>query len=241
MSNSVELIDQSIVVRSEEDLTRIRETDSAQNSPSGNMKTTKKNRKRTTEAKTIGNYALDTQDILGKGGFGTVYKAMNNSTGEFVAIKQIPLEDQSRDSVQSVLQEIDLMKKLNHKHIVKYLDHKITKNHLYIILEYIENGSLLDLVRKFTLPEQLVAMYVKQVLEGLRYLHGEGVIHRDIKAANILITNKSVVKLADFGVATHLQEGKESIKDKSVKTNDQGGSPAGTPYWMSMKKCVFIL
>lgn len=61
------------------------------------------------------------------------------------------------------------MKKLNHKNIVKYLDHKITKTSLYIMMEYVENGSLLDLIKKFSLPESLVALYVKQVLEGLKY------------------------------------------------------------------------
>jgi serine/threonine protein kinase len=93
---------------------------------------------------------------------------------------------------------------------------------LNIILEYIENGSLDSLIKKFgKLPENLVVIYVKQVLHGLDYLHRQGVIHRDIKGGNILTTKDGIVKLADFGVATKLTDAGKS------------NSFAGTPYWMA--------
>ncbi|XP_051122206.1 MAP3K epsilon protein kinase 1-like isoform X2 [Andrographis paniculata] len=122
-------------------------------------------------------------------------------------------------------QEIDLLKNLNHKNIVKYLGSLKTKTHLHIILEYVENGSLANIVKpnKFgPFPESLVAVYIAQVLEGLVYLHEQGVIHRDIKGANILLTKEGLVKLADFGVATKLTEA--DFNTHSV---------AGTPYWMA--------
>ncbi|KAF9624020.1 hypothetical protein IFM89_007718 [Coptis chinensis] len=123
------------------------------------------------------------------------------------------------------MQEIDLLKNLNHKNIVKYLGSLKTKTHLHIILEYVENGSLANIIKpnKFgPFPESLVAFYISQVLEGLVYLHEQGVIHRDIKGANILITKEGLVKLADFGVATKLTEA-------DVNTH----SVVGTPYWMA--------
>lgn len=118
------------------------------------------------------------------------------------------------------------MKKLDNPYIVKYLDHRKTKNQLYIVLEYMEYGSLLNVIKVFPkLDEKLISMYVYQVLEGLKYLHSKGIVHRDIKAANILLTKYGVVKLADFGVATKLNE--ESSENLSANQNN----PVGTPYW----------
>ncbi|KAH1074019.1 hypothetical protein J1N35_026347 [Gossypium stocksii] len=118
-----------------------------------------------------------------------------------------------------------LLLNLNHKNIVKYLGSLKTTTHLHIILEYVENGSLANIIKpnKFgPFPESLVAVYIAQVLEGLVYLHEQGVIHRDIKGANILTTKEGLVKLADFGVATKLTEA-------DVNTH----SVVGTPYWMA--------
>ena len=79
------------------------------------------------------------------------------------------------------------------------------------------------MIKKFQLTEELVARYVCQVLEGLQYLHEQGVIHHDIKAANLLLTKNSVVKVADFGVAAQLTEANE--------TKEEEDHPVGTPYW----------
>lgn len=81
------------------------------------------------------------------------------------------------------------MQKLNHPNIVKYIDTIRTKSYLYIVLEYMENGSLATVIKKFGFfTESLTAIYVTQVLRGLKYLHEQGVLHRDIKGANILTT-----------------------------------------------------
>lgn len=131
---------------------------------------------------------------IGRGAYGQVYKGIDLPTSESVAIKQIALAGATADNLQSVMGEIDLLKTLKHKNIVKYIGSFKSRTHLYIILEYMENGALSSLIKpnKFgLLPETLVAMYVSQVLQGLSYLHEQGVVHRDIKGANILI-NKDV-------------------------------------------------
>jgi hypothetical protein len=111
---------------------------------------------------------------------------------------------------------------LRHSNIVKYYGWTKSRDHLNIILEYVENGSLQQIVKKFgTFPEPLVCVYVRQVLAGIVYLHEQGVIHRDIKGANILISKDGGVKLTDFGVATKLND-MESNQDV-----------VGTPYWMA--------
>lgn len=164
-------------------------------------------------------------DEIGKGAYGRVYKGLDLENGDFVAIKQVSLENIPPEDLASIMSEIDLLKNLNHKNIVKYQGSFKTKTHLYIILEFVENGSLANNIKpnKFgALPENVVGRYIAQVLEGLVYLHEQGVIHRDIKGANILTTKEGEVKLADFGVATKLTEA--DINTHSV---------VGTPYWMA--------
>ena len=158
-------------------------------------------------------------DCLGKGAFGSVYKALNWGTGGTVAIKQVGLSHLPKTELKNMMQEIDLLKNLHHPNIVKYHGFVTSTENLYIILEYCEGGSLNSMIKNFgKFPETLVALYLSQVLQGLLYLHEQGVIHRDIKGANILVMRDGLVKLADFGVAT--------------KGNAES-TVVGTPYWMA--------
>ncbi|KAF2100393.1 hypothetical protein NA57DRAFT_12354, partial [Rhizodiscina lignyota] len=160
-------------------------------------------------------------DCLGRGAFGSVYRAINFRNGETVAIKQIRLENLPQGELKVIMSEIDLLKNLDHPNIVKYHGYTRDSSVLNIILEYCENGSLHSILKNFgKFPEDLVAIYMSQVLTGLMYLHNQGVIHRDIKGANILTTKEGLVKLADFGVAT-----------KASTMNE--ASVVGTPYWMA--------
>ncbi|KAF9921189.1 hypothetical protein FBU30_008814 [Linnemannia zychae] len=149
-------------------------------------------------------------NCIGKGAFGSVWRGLL-ATGTTVAVKQINLSDIPSAELDNIM----------HANIVKYYGFEKTDEYLNIILEFCENGSLRSLCKNFgKLPEHLGATYITQVLDGLIYLHDQGVIHRDIKGANILATKEGVVKLADFGVAT--------------LSNDVGDmSVAGTPYWMA--------
>lgn len=163
-------------------------------------------------------------DILGRGASGSVFRALNILTGEAVAIKSISLLSLSPTVLPDIMSEIDLLKNLNHPNIVKYKGFVRDKESLHIILEYCENGSLQSILKKFgKFPESLVAVYMAQVLEGLIYLHEQGVIHRDIKGANILTNKDGSVKLADFGVSS-----------RTAGTKDgEDGEVVGSPYWMA--------
>ncbi|KAI8586977.1 hypothetical protein BDZ88DRAFT_454454 [Geranomyces variabilis] len=168
-------------------------------------------------------------DCLGKGAFGSVYAALNMATGEVVAVKQIRIAHSSRTNTSTILSpadtalimaEIDLLKELHHPNIVKYLGFSKAPSSLNIIMEYCENGSLSNISRKFgKFTERLVSLYTAQVLDGLVYLHEQGVIHRDIKGPNLLTTKDGLVKLADFGIAS--------------KVNASSTAVAGSPYWMA--------
>ncbi|KAK7709296.1 Protein kinase of the Mitotic Exit Network [Diaporthe eres] len=162
-------------------------------------------------------------DCIGKGAFGSVYKAFNWGTGEAVAVKQIKIADVPKSELRMIEAEIDLLKNLHHDNIVKYVGFVKSQDCLNIILEYCENGSLHSICKAYgKFPENLVGVYMTQVLQGLQYLHDQGVIHRDIKGANILTTKDGTVKLADFGVSTSTLAG----PDKEAQV-------VGTPYWMA--------
>nr|KIR47073.1 STE/STE11/CDC15 protein kinase [Cryptococcus bacillisporus CA1280] len=180
-------------------------------------------------ATALSNYQLG--DLLGRGASGNVYRALNFHTGETVAIKSISLLSLPPSSLPDIMSEIDLLKNLNHTNIVKYKGFARDKENLWIILEYCENGSLQTILKKFgKFPESLVAVYIRQVLEGLIYLHEQGVIHRDIKGANILTNKDGSVKLADFGVSSRAPT---AILDQSDKSNDGEAEVVGSPYWMA--------
>ncbi|KAF9189075.1 hypothetical protein BGZ50_000975 [Haplosporangium sp. Z 11] len=149
--------------------------------------------------------------------------ALNLLTGQMVAVKRIKIDGLKDVERDLLMQEVDLLKSLAHPSIVKYEGFIKSYGYLNIILEYVENGSLLTTLKSFgTFPEKLVVAYVVKILEGLVYLHGKEVVHCDLKAANILTTKNGNVKLSDFGVSLNLK----------VKESDFG-AVAGTPNWMA--------
>jgi len=151
-----------------------------------------------------------------------VYKGIDITNASMVAIKQVSLAGIPKEELRSIMNEITLLQRLSHPKIVSYIDCVQIDNHLFIVLEFVENGSLLDITKYYgRFPESLIVIYISQVLEGLHYLHSQGVIHRNIKAANILTTKYGGVKVADFGVFTNTNN-----------TNDNA-SVQGSPYWMS--------
>ncbi|KAI1309958.1 hypothetical protein EDD11_003973, partial [Mortierella claussenii] len=158
---------------------------------------------------------------IGTGSFGTVYKAIHNVTKEIVAIKQINLED-SEEDISEIQQEIALLSQCDSEFITKYYGSCVKGFKLWIVMEYLAGGSCLDLLKPGPFSEDHVAIVLRELLLGLEYLHAEGKIHRDIKAANVLLSGAGDVKLADFGVAAQLSHQK-SKRNTFV----------GTPFWMA--------
>ncbi|GBC06613.1 hypothetical protein RclHR1_06970004 [Rhizophagus clarus] len=162
-------------------------------------------------------------NCIGKGQFGAVYRALHLGTGQMVAVKRIKLEGKTSEEIEQLMHEVELLKSLSHPSVVKYEAFIMTDDHINIILEYVENGSLLHTLRSFgNFPEKLVVSYVVKILEGLVYLHTKQVVHCDLKAANILTTKNGNVKLSDFGVSLNLK----MMEQVSTEV-------AGTPNWMA--------
>ena len=171
-----------------------------------------------------GDSSLDLVQLLTQGiggSFGVVYKAIQKSTGEHVAIKHIDLEG-SDDDIREIQQEISLLATCSSSHVTAYRNSFVRGTKLWIVMEYLGGGSCLDLLKPGAMEERYIAIVMKELLQGLDYLHSTGKIHRDIKAANILLSESGQVKIADFGVAAQLT----NIKSQRLTF-------VGTPFWMA--------
>ncbi|NWX01454.1 M4K3 kinase, partial [Caloenas nicobarica] len=158
---------------------------------------------------------------IGSGTYGDVYKARNVNTGELAAIKVIKLEPGEDFAV--VQQEIIMMKDCKHPNIVAYFGSYLRRDKLWICMEFCGGGSLQDIYHVTgPLSEHQIAYVSRETLQGLYYLHSKGKMHRDIKGANILLTDNGHVKLADFGVSAQI-----------TATIAKRKSFIGTPYWMA--------
>ena len=166
-------------------------------------------------------------DMIGQGAFGRVYMALNLDTGELMAMKQLDSAAVSSRERAALENEIAMMRGLSHPNIVRYLGVDIAKDLFAIFLEYVPGGSLRSLLDRFgKLEEAIVRLYSRQILFGLEYLHANAIAHRDIKAANVLVSNDGSVKLADFGASKRIATPGRVV----VAT---GGGAKGTPLWMA--------
>ncbi|KAK7206023.1 STE/STE20/YSK protein kinase [Myxozyma melibiosi] len=161
------------------------------------------------------------QQRIGGGSFGNVYKAVDRRTGAPVAIKVIDLES-ADDDVDDIVQEIKILSQMRSHYVTQYFGSYLHGAHLWIVMEYCGGGSCADLLRAGTISEDYIAIIMREILKGLEYLHSERNIHRDIKAANVLLTANGDIKLADFGVSGQLTA--STLKKRTF---------VGTPFWMA--------
>jgi len=186
---------------------------------------------RTKTPKTVNQYLLG--EVLGKGSYGKVREALDTTNLERVAIKivkkQLLRKLPGGVEESSIKQEITIMKNLNHQHVVKMLESFFfeEKGKLYIVLEYVGGGTLQDLLDRASnsrLPLKQAQSFFRDLVLALHYIHGEGVVHRDIKPGNLMITLEGILKVSDFGVAERL-----SAFDDSSYCSKTQGSPAFQP------------
>lgn len=159
---------------------------------------------------------------LGDGAFGKVYKAKNKETGALAAAKVI--ETKSEEELEDYIVEIEILATCDHPYIVRLLGAYYYDGMLWIMIEFCPGGAvdaiMLELDRGLTEPQ--IQVVCRQMLEALHFLHGKKIIHRDLKAGNVLMTLEGDIRLADFGVSA-----------KNLKTLQKRDSFIGTPYWMA--------
>lgn len=157
---------------------------------------------------------------IGQGASGGVYTAFEVGTNKCVAIKQMNLEQQPKKDL--IINEILVMKDSKHKNIVNFMDSFLVRGDLWVVMEYMEGGSLTDVVTFNMMSEGQISAVCRETLHGLQFLHSKGVIHRDIKSDNILLSLEGSIKLTDFGFCAQINEG--HMKRTTM---------VGTPYWMA--------
>ena len=149
----------------------------------------------------------ENQEIIGKGKFGIVYLGIHKKTGKKVAIKVInKCLLKTEEDKELLKNEIDIMKLCNHPNIIKLLDHFENSEYIYIIMEYLAGGTLTQYIKKryFNFSENQASNIIYQIGNGIKYLHNYGIIHRDLKTDNIMLTednDNGIIKIIDFGLS----------------------------------------
>ncbi|KAK5626464.1 hypothetical protein RRF57_002179 [Xylaria bambusicola] len=157
---------------------------------------------------------------IGQGASGGVYTGHERGSNRLVAIKQMNLEQQPKKDL--IINEILVMKDSIHPNIVNFIDSYLCGGELWVIMEYMEGGSLTDVVTFNIMTEGQIASVCRETLKGLQHLHSKGVIHRDIKSDNILLSLEGSIKLTDFGFCAQINE-----------AHNKRTTMVGTPYWMA--------
>ncbi|XP_032940475.1 serine/threonine-protein kinase PAK 3-like [Catharus ustulatus] len=157
---------------------------------------------------------------LGRGAFGAVYKALDASTGQQVAIKKMILQEDMSEEL--AVNEILAMRDNRNPNIVTFLDSYLVDGELWLAMEFMDGGTLSDILRAVYLEEGQMGAVSRECLQGLHFLHSRQVIHRDVKSGNILMGMDGSVKLADFGLCAQLSP------ERSKRS-----SRVGTPGWMA--------
>lgn len=144
-------------------------------------------------------------ETIGRGQFGKIKKCKDKHTGETVAIKIIR-KDKIDISTDHLLREVNIMKLCKHPHIVRCYDFTETKEHYYIVMEYVPHGDLFDFLAKYDINPTQCKIIISQIISAVEYCHGNLVAHRDLKLENILIadTKNIKIKIADFGLANYI-------------------------------------
>ena len=162
--------------------------------------------------------------LLGEGGFGEVYLGLDEDMGNLIAVKHVKIDSRANsDALVQLLNEVELMARLTHPSIVKYMSMETFEGYCNIFMEYVPGGSVLSVLEEFgPFTDEVTSSYSRQILNGLEYLHNAKVVHRDIKSANILLHSDGNLRLADFGAAVQLAACAEKKKHEL----------GGTVMWM---------
>jgi len=170
--------------------------------------------------------------MLGSGAFGNVFLGMG-SEGQMVAIKAIKISVKSKEECKNVIKEIRLLGRLKSDRIVQYMASAVVGSFLMIVMEAVGGGSLLGVTQQYArLPQKLIVTYLRDCLGGVRTLHSNGIVHRDIKPHNVLITEQGRCKLADFGTACHVSY---------ATASEKSGDITGTVIYMAPEACDGML
>ena len=175
------------------------------------------------------NENYDLIGTLGKGGMGNVYKAVDKRLGRVVAFKILDASS-DEEAIKRFYMEAQAMKELDHQNIVHVFDFGQQNNQLFIAMTYVEGTNLADILHnKEQLSFEAIEVIIRQIARGLLSAHNKGIVHRDVKPSNIMLTRDNRVFIMDFGIS-YIQE---MEKERLTRT----GMTMGTPEYMSPEQC----
>lgn len=160
-------------------------------------------------------------DLLAQGGVADVYRAIDESTGELVALKILRRRD--HQLARRLQREVELLGRLHHPGLVRLVDSGTVEGHGYLVMELLEGGTLEDRLRRGPLPPAEAAEVVSTLAVGLDHVHAAGVVHRDVKPANVLFDRRGAAHLGDFGIAQWVE----------TATLTSNGTTLGTAAYMA--------
>ena len=148
------------------------------------------------------------QSELGHGAFGTAFLATRKHDQSQCVVKRIKMREMSKRDATAAEREVAVMKKVQHPNIIGYFDSFVAAENMHIVMEYADGGTLYGVIRAHLrtgpIPEQQVLAYFAQILCAVRCLHQNHILHRDLKSANVFLTQDGTVKLGDFGLSRML-------------------------------------
>ncbi|XP_078375482.1 mitogen-activated protein kinase kinase kinase 4-like isoform X2 [Oculina patagonica] len=147
---------------------------------------------------------------IGEGQFGKVYACVNLDTGEVMAVKQIKFQPNDHGEIRDLADEIKNFEGIRHESLVKYYGVELHRDEMFIFMEYCADGTISD-VAKLGLPESMIRVYTYQILVAVNVLHEKGIVHRDVKGANIFVSSGGLLKLGDFGSSIKLKNPLQTV------------------------------
>jgi eukaryotic-like serine/threonine-protein kinase len=171
---------------------------------------------------------------VGVGGMGVVYRAHDNRLDRDVALKFLPPELLNDENARALLiREARTASALNHPNICTIYDVGEENGKSYIVMEFVKGRSLTDQIPETGLPADTVIRYGEQIADAMAHAHEHGVIHRDLKSPNVIISGSGRVKVLDFGLAKHITAGEITLQTKSLTTLTSEGAIVGTMHYMA--------
>ncbi|XP_063731528.1 mitogen-activated protein kinase kinase kinase 4 isoform X2 [Eleginops maclovinus] len=141
---------------------------------------------------------------IGEGQYGKVYTCINVDTGELMAMKEIRFQPNDHKTIKETADELKIFEGIKHPNLVRYFGVELHREEMYIFMEYCDEGTLEE-VSRLGLQEHVIRLYSKQTTTAINVLHEHGIVHRDIKGANIFLTSSGLIKLGDFGCSVKLR------------------------------------
>uniref|UniRef100_A0A8C5TU46 Mitogen-activated protein kinase kinase kinase 4 n=1 Tax=Malurus cyaneus samueli TaxID=2593467 RepID=A0A8C5TU46_9PASS len=147
---------------------------------------------------------------IGEGQYGKVYTCISVDTGELMAMKEIRFQPNDHKTIKETADELKIFEGIKHPNLVRYFGVELHREEMYIFMEYCDEGTLEE-VSKLGLQEHVIRLYTKQITTAINVLHEHGIVHRDIKGANIFLTSSGLIKLGDFGCSVKLKNNTQTM------------------------------